>query len=197
MAFTPTGNCINSSGSISASDINQAFGRSSTANFSIYSARNGSYGAINNASGFRPTANGQSGYAWSHWRGYCHTVLMPLIYTFLYEPSVGINIRYYVYDAYGNNIISEFWYYTNTSFANLASDTGATIRTNNSVQILFSPDYWGSGSIYKQVYSLSAGYLLNVYEDAYSSRIFTFTTGGFTGDSTNSHYWVNAGPGSI
>ena len=183
------------SGQIAASNINNEFSRGSTTQFSMYDARNGNYGAINNASGFRPTANGQSGYAWSHWWGYNHTCLTPIVYTMLYEPYVGINVRYYVYDAYGNNIINEFWYYSNTSgYQSLASDTGVTIRTQNSVQILWNPDGWGSGNIYKQVYSFPDGvYIYNLYEDAYIQRLFTFTINpAYT--AKNVRYYVNASP---
>lgn len=184
------------SGQLATSAINSELGRSSTSQFSMYSARNGSYGAINDASGYRPTANGQSGYEWSDWRGYCHSCVYPIVYTDLYEPSVGINVRYYVYDPYGNNVISEFWYYSNTFGANLSSDTGVTLRSQYYFQVLWSPDYWGSGSIYKQVFNTTDGYLLNVYEDAYSSRIFYFTAGNFT-DAKGGVYTVNASPNSL
>lgn len=185
-----------SSGQIAASQINTELGRSSTAQMSIVSARNGSYATINDASGFRPTAGPNYGYAYSDWYGYCQGCVYPVIFTELYEPYVGINVRYYAYNAYGVEVINEFWYYSNTTGANLSNDTGVTIRTNYSIQVLWNPDYWGSGSIYKQVFNTTDGYLLNVYEDAYSARIFTFTTGSFF-TAKGAVYYVNASPNSL
>lgn len=189
---------------ISASQINTEFGRSSTATFSMFDARNGNYGAINNASGFRPTANGQSGYEWNDWWGYNHCCLMPDVRVVLYEPYVGVNIRFYVWDAYGVNIINEFWYYSNTNPSSwpgqsLSTDSGVTIRTQNDVQVLWNPDYWGSGNIYKQIFSgPGMGYIYNLYEDAYIQRLTQFQIQPVCpGKFVNSNYYVNGSPDSL
>lgn len=162
-----------SSGTISASQINTEFGRSSSAGMSIYSARNGSYGAINNASGLRPTANGKSGYQWSHWYGYNHSASYPTVYIYESEPTADTNIRIYAYDNYGSNYISDRWYYY-AGYWNLASDAGVTIRANDQIDAYWAWFGWGDPNTYtyKRVYSYSRGYLY-VGDGATSSGVGT------------------------
>jgi hypothetical protein len=150
-----------SSGTISASQINTEFGRSASSNMSINAARNGSYGAINNASGKRPTANGQTGYSWSNWYSYNHSASFPIIYVYLNEPTVDTNMRFFANDNYGNRYLSDFWYFFSTSGTNLASDSGTTIRENDEIGITW---FWfGAGDpnvyTYKRIYSYSRGFL--------------------------------------
>jgi len=149
------------SGTITAAQINSEFGRGSTATMSIYDARNGSYGAINNASGKRPTANGQTGYAWSNWWGYDNGASFPTIYIYEEEAQADTNVRIYAWNNYGVNYISELWFFYSGTY-NLASESGQTIRQNDQIQALWSwLNGWGSGSTYtyKRVYSTSRGYL--------------------------------------
>ena len=98
-------------GQVAASDINAEFGRGGT--MGIYEARNGYYGGINDRSGYRPTANGQSGYAYYHWRGYNGYASRPYLYCFLQESAVDVNMRFYLYNVYGGNYLSEAWFYGN------------------------------------------------------------------------------------
>lgn len=60
-----------SSGTISASMINTELGRSSTAEFSLNTARQGGYGALNPYSPALPPSTGQVSFA--SWYSYCHT----------------------------------------------------------------------------------------------------------------------------
>lgn len=62
---------LQSSGSISASQINTELGRSSTSNISLDSAENGSYAAINSCSPSRPNASNPA--SMSEWYGYNHS----------------------------------------------------------------------------------------------------------------------------
>jgi hypothetical protein len=64
-----------SSGTISMSQINTELARSSTANISLDTAENGGYGAINQNSSSRPSANNPA--AMSEWYSYNHTAADP------------------------------------------------------------------------------------------------------------------------
>ena len=92
-------------GQVAASDINAEFGRGGQ--MGIWEARNGYYGGINDASGYRPTANGQSGYAYSEWRGYFGGASRPYVYIFKYEANGSCSIRLYKYNVYGGADWSE------------------------------------------------------------------------------------------
>jgi hypothetical protein len=150
-----------SSGTISASQINTEFGRSASSNMSINAARNGSYGAINNASGKRPTANGQTGYSWSNWYSYNHSASFPIIYVYESEPTADTNMRFFANDNYGVNYLSDFWYFFSTSGTNVATDSGTTIRENDQIGVSWIWFGWGDPNTYtyKRVYSYSRGYL--------------------------------------
>jgi hypothetical protein len=150
-----------SSGQIAASQINTELGRSASAGISIYAARNGLYVAINEASGKRPTANGQSGYAWSHWYSYNHSAAYPIIYVYENEPTADTNMRFYANDNYGNRYLSDFWYFYNTSGTNVATDSGTTIRVNDEIGVSWIWFGWGDPNTYtyKRVYSYSRGFL--------------------------------------
>lgn len=64
---------LQSSGTISMSQINTELGRSSTANISLDTAENGGYGAINIGSTSRPSSNNPA--AMSEWYGYNHNAV--------------------------------------------------------------------------------------------------------------------------
>lgn len=172
---------VPSSGEIRASVIGAEFGRAEGTIFSIYDARNGSYGAINNCSGKRPTANGQSGYEFSDWRGYDHNASCPTILTYMFENSSDVNIRYYAYDNYGVNYINEFWYYGNVKGANLASDTGTTIRQNDQIDVLWAWLGWGDYYQYTKKYVYSA------------SRGILYDGSGYAGDSVSTTFYPESG----
>jgi hypothetical protein len=147
-------------GQVAASDINAEFGRGGQ--IDINTARNGGYGGINDASGYRPTANGQSGYAFSDWRGYFHGASRPYVYIFKYEAGGSCSIRLYKYNVYGGADWAERWYYYNIGPWHDASGGGdgangpaAGLRTGETVTFLWSHFGWGNyyQYTYKAVYS--------------------------------------------
>lgn len=143
---------IPNTGGLSSTVINSEFGRSTQAQMSINAARNGSYGAINAASGKRPTANGQSGYAWSHWRGYNHGATYPTVYITEQENYADTNVYFYINDNYGNNILGGYWYFFGGTW-NVASDRGITIRENDGIYVQWAfLGGWGDGNTYTSKY---------------------------------------------
>lgn len=71
---------LQSSGTISMSQINTELGRSSTAAISLDTAENGGYGAINTNSTSRPSSNNPA--AMSEWYGYNHNAAPAISYTY-------------------------------------------------------------------------------------------------------------------
>jgi len=139
---------IPESGGLSSTNINAEFGRSTQLQMSIHAARNGAYGAINDASGKRPTGNGQSGYAWSHWRGYNHAATYPTLYVLESEAYADVNIQISIDNSYGVNILSGAWYFFGGTF-NVASDHGITIRGGNSIFAMWAHlGGWGDPNTY-------------------------------------------------
>ena len=135
-------------GTIAASDINTEFNRGGY--FSIWDARNGNYGGINDASSYRPTANGQSGYAFSHWWGYTHSASRPYVYIYKHEADASCSIRLYKYNVYGAAEWSERWYFYNTgpwtdaSGAAPGVDPAAPARMDDRLTILWNHFGWGN-----------------------------------------------------
>ena len=81
-------------GQIAASQINAEFGRGGQ--MGMFEARNGYYGAINDASGPRPggpSRNTNSGYAYSDWWGYQHNAQYSPIYLYIIENSADADVR--------------------------------------------------------------------------------------------------------
>ena len=149
-------------GQIAASDINTEFNRGGY--FSIWDARNGYYGGINDASSYRPTANGQSGYAYSHWWGYTHSASRPYVYIYKYEANASCSIRLYKYNVYGGADWSEQWYFYNTGPWTNASDvTGVPARMDDRLTILWNHFNWGdpNRNTYKVAYSNVRGNVIN------------------------------------
>jgi hypothetical protein len=154
-------------GQVAASDINAEFGRGGY--MTIWDARNGNYGGINDASGYRPTANGQSGYAFSDWRGYNHGASRPYVYIFKYEANASCSIRLYKWNVYGGNEWSERWYFYNTGPWTNASgpapglDPVVGVRTGDRLSFYWYHFGWGNQNqpTYKHVYSIYRGAVLN------------------------------------
>jgi hypothetical protein len=154
-------------GQVAASDINAEFGRGGQ--IDINTARNGGYGGINDASGYRPTANGQSGYAFSDWRGYFHGASRPYVYIFKYEAEASCSIRLYKYNVYGGADWAERWYFYNIGPWHDASGGGdgnngaaAGVRTGETVTFLWNHFGWGNywRNTYKAAYSIYRGNVL-------------------------------------
>jgi hypothetical protein len=154
-------------GQVAASDINAEFGRGGY--FDLNTARNGGYGGINDASGYRPTANGQNGYAFSHWRGYFHGASRPYVYIFKYEANASCSIRLYKYNPYGGTDWSERWYFYNTGpwtdAAGSAPGLGPVegVRWEDTLTFLWNHFGWGNPwqPTYKHVYSTARGNFLS------------------------------------
>jgi hypothetical protein len=154
-------------GQVAASDINAEFGRGGQ--MGIWEARNGYYGGINDASGYRPTANGQSGYAYSEWRGYFGGASRPYVYIFKYESQASCSIRLYKYNVYGGADWAERWYFYNIGPWHDASGGGdgnngaaAGVRTSENVTFLWNHFGWGNywKTTYKAAYSIYRGNVL-------------------------------------
>lgn len=146
-------------GEVAASALSQEFNRGVTT-WDIWYARNGYYGGINDASGYRPTANGQSGYEYLHWRGYYHNASRPYVYAFLQESAVDVNLRFYKWNPYGGNELSEAWFFGNTGpWTDVGANWGVSMRVNDRVQVLWNWFGWGSywKGVYKAVYSNQRG----------------------------------------
>lgn len=154
-------------GQVAASDINAEFGRSGQ--MDINTARNGGYGGINDSSGYRPTANGQDGYAYSHWRGYFHGASRPYVYIWKYENGGSCSIRLYKYNVYGGADWAERWYFFNIGPWHDASGGGdgnnspaAGVRTGETLTFLWN--HFGWGNYYqltlKEVYSIYRGSII-------------------------------------
>jgi hypothetical protein len=148
-------------GEISAGQINNEFGRGFGSYFDIWTARNGGYGGINDASGYRPTAAG-SGYAFSDWWGYFHSASRPYVYIFKYEGGGSCSIRLYKFNVYGGADWAERWYFYNIGPWHDASGGGdgnngpaAGVRTNERITFLWNHFGWGNPwqNTYKAVYS--------------------------------------------
>ena len=150
-------------GQIAASDINYEFNRGETSYFDMYTARNGGYGGINDASGYRPTANGQSGYEWNDWWGYTHSASRPYVYIFSNEGNADCNIRLYKWNPYGGQEWGEQWYFYNTGPWTNASDvTGIPARMDDRLSVYWYSFGWGNQwqPTFKAVYSNVRGYII-------------------------------------
>ena len=173
-------------GQVAASDINSEFGRGATSYFTINDARNGSYGAINDASGYRPTANAQNGYAFSHWRGYQHNSAYPTLYLEQNEAYTDMNTRLQHYNVYGG-LTYDNWYfwctptghlgYCGTGFLDWKAYAGITLRANDTINILFyqfDGTYNPTTQYLKGVYSHRTGTWLYLWNyDAANIERFT------------------------
>ena len=163
-------------GTIAASDINTEFNRGGY--FSIWDARNGNYGGINDASSYRPTANGQSGYEFNDWWGYTHSASRPYVYIFKYEAQASCSIRLYKWNVYGGTEWSERWYFYNIGPWHDASGGGdgnnspaAPARMDDRISFYWYTFGWGnmSKTTYKAVYSNVRGNIIYYGCDAVSN----------------------------
>lgn len=151
---------LQTGGQIAASDISVEFGRGVTY-FDINTARNGGYG-MNDASGPRPFANGQSGYAFSDWYGYGHNYTYCYAYRYLRESSTDTDMRVRHWNYYGA-YVTETWNWSTNNYDEYAFQ----MRARDYLDVYFD-EYisWGSYWDYaeKYVYSNQRGYLFYRYE---------------------------------
>ena len=150
-------------GQVAASDINSELGRPYYYTMGIYEARNGYYGGINDRSGYRPYANGQSGYAYSDWRGYNGSASRPYLYCFLQESAVDVNMRFYLYNVYGGNYLSEAWFFGSVGpWVEVADNWGVTLRAGDTVNVYWH--WFGWGYYYEYIYvAIYSTYYGNIY----------------------------------
>jgi hypothetical protein len=169
---------INYGGQISAANIGYELQSRTISPFSIRSARLGSYGAINDASGFRPTGGGQNGDEYDDWWGYNHRASYPYVYAFVRERETDTNLRFYVTNAYGANVLADAWLYGNTGpWTDVGSSFGVRIRERDRIQVLWNWFGWGTFArlVYKAVYSNQRGTFINYGCDpAYIQRVNEF-----------------------
>ena len=145
-------------GEVAASALSQEFNRG-IAEFNLNTARNGGYGGINNASGYRPTANGQSGYEYDDWRGYFHNASHPNVYVFVQESVVDTNIYVQRTSPYGGTEWAG-WFFGNTGpWTDTGSNFGSPIRVNDNIYLQWSWFGWGDPNkgVFKYVDSNQRG----------------------------------------
>jgi hypothetical protein len=169
---------IGLSGEITLADIGWHVGRTWGQTVGIYEARNGTYATINNCSSYRPTANGQSGYAFSHWYGYDKDAVCPTIRLKQTESYNDTNSRLQLKDKY-NNLYYDNWYFWCTSYGHGGSCdsnwldwgafTGQTIRSIDYFNVYFYKfdytynPYW---PMYRAIISNQRGLLAEWDADA-------------------------------
>jgi len=185
-------------GTIAASDINTEFNRGGY--FTIWDARNGSYGGINDASSYRPTANGQSGYAFSHWWGYTHSASRPRVFIHKYEANASCSIRLYKYNVYGAAEWSERWYFYNTGPWTDASGAAPglgpaeLVRMDDRITFYWYTFGWGNMSqrTFKAVYSNVRGYIIDYGCDPVSNARYAEVNPIWSGESLYCYSVENA-----
>ena len=171
-------------GQVAASDINSEFGRPYYYEMSIWHARNGYYGGINDASSRRPYGSysggkTNDGYAYSDWWGYQHNASYSNVYNELYEGGADADtcIRRWNFEY---SYIGDAWaWYNQWSYAHQA-------RAGDQLYAYFDGNVswgnWGQGC-YRYVYSNYRGYLHYFYEGAYITREVYWTA--LSGETTH------------
>ena len=156
---------LQTSGTISMSQVNTELGRSASANISLDTAENGGYAAINNCSTYRPSSTNPAKI--SEWYGYNHTQACTLC-------DVNANVSATTVQINPN---SQFWAYSHNLYINLVNNgdfqpvfiINSTNR-NLEVNITFydaATDYY-----------LGEMYLSNVGAGTYTGeRLGNFSTG--------------------
>jgi len=158
-------------GQVAASDINSEFGRPYYYEMSIWHARNGYLGGVNDASSRRPTGayvggKTNDGYAYSDWWGYCGGCSYVNVYQALYEGSADAdtcvrrwNFQYdYIGDAWA--------WYNQWSYAHQA-------RAGDQLYAYFDGNVgWGWGGVRSLhgVYSTYRGWLHYYLESTFTYR---------------------------
>ncbi len=158
-------------GEIAAGQINNEFYRSYTSEMSIYAARNGFYGGINDASSRRPYgayvgSKTNDGYAYSDWWGYQHNASYSNVYQSLYEGSADADtcVRRWNFQY---DYIADAWAWSNQwSYAHQA-------RAGDQLYCYFDGNVsWGWGGVRSLhgVYSTYRGWLHLYYESTFTYR---------------------------
>jgi hypothetical protein len=158
-------------GEIAAGQINNEFYRSYSSEMSIWHARNGYYGGINDASSRRPFgayvgSKTNDGYAYSDWWGYQHNASYVNVYQSLYEGSADTDtcVRRWNFQY---DYIADAWAWSNQwSYAHQA-------RAGDQLYAYYDGNVsWGWSGVrcFRAVYSTYRGYLHIFYEPAYVYR---------------------------
>jgi hypothetical protein len=153
---------IGTGGQISLADIGWHVGRGWGSTVGMYEARNSYYQGINDASGPRPFANGQSGYEFDDWYGYGNEYSYCYAYQYLRESSTDTDIRVRHWNYYGA-YVQETWNWSTNNYDQYCF----SMRARDYLDVYFD-EYisWGSYWNYaeKYVYSNQRGYLFYRYE---------------------------------
>lgn len=165
---------------IAASQINSEFGRGGQ--MSIWYARNGYYGGINDASSRRPYGDmvggkANSGYAWSDWWGYQHNASYVNVYQSLYEGSADADTCVRRWNFQYEYIADAWAWYNQWSYAHQA-------RAGDQLYAYYDGNVsWGWSGVRSLhgVYSTYRGWLHLIYEPTYVTReVFWTASSGET-----------------
>ena len=164
---------ITLSGQIAAGNIGSEFGRTYSSYMSMWDARNGRYGSINQQSARNPRNNiskTNSGYAFSDWYGYRHNARQAAIGLKQRESRADADTRAWEF-RYNGTALSQNWQWGTTSIRNWFY-----VPFGNRIDVYFDNSIsWGSSwtTADRRIYSNQRGYLLNVSEPARTYRNYT------------------------
>jgi hypothetical protein len=168
-------------GQIAASDINYELRGWYYYQMGMFEARNGYYGAINDASGPRPGGPGRntnSGYAYSDWWGYQHNASYSPIYLYIIENSADADVRVRRY-WFNGDWVGEWWAWATDWGDSRGNGVYTYARVGDQCNAWFDANVdWGNGwaNCYKNVYSNYRGYLGYYYEPQFVGRQINWTT---------------------
>jgi hypothetical protein len=169
-------------GEIAAGQINNEFYRSYSSEMSIWHARNGYYGGINDASSRRPFGSmvggkTNDGYAYSDWWGYQHNASYVNVYQSLYEGSADADTCVRRWNFQYEYIADAWAWYNQWSYAHQA-------RAGDQLYAYYDGNVsWGWGGVRSLhgVYSTYRGWLHLIYESTFTTReVFWTASSGET-----------------
>jgi hypothetical protein len=164
---------------IGASDINNEMRGWCCYEMSIWHARNGYYGGINDASSRRPGGPGRntnSGYAWSDWWGYQHSGGYSPQYLYIIENGCDSDTRLRRW-WWNWEYVGEWWAWASNWGDSSGNGIYTYARIGDQMEAWFDANIdWGNYwcYCYKMIYTDYRGYLLYVYE---------------LGNQGRAHYW--------
>ena len=155
---------ITLSGQIAAGNIGSEFGRTYSSYMSMWDARNGRYGSINQQSARNPRNNiskTNSGYAFSDWYGYRHNARNAAINLFQTESRADADTRAWRF-RYDGQDLGQSWQWGSTRlnpWFYMPVGQRATVLFDNGIS-------WGSSwqTADRRIYSNQRGYIFYRYE---------------------------------